>query len=212
MSKPKTTSSSPLIAHLQECVQRRDAGALADLRSGLGKAPGTASRMFPHVVPYLGGVHEAHEQWYYLVATLFAQWHQSQLGKEEGQETPLNSQGREAKSRRNFGESLAELVADNPDQSKSLDRRVVALLNSHPDDLPVHLRHMVSLLRGQRVSIDWQVLLADLPRWGYDDRPVQRAWARSYWRDRAETEGSEASQPDDEPPSEEEEADAEEAD
>jgi CRISPR system Cascade subunit CasB len=212
MSKSKTAVPSSLIAHLEDCVRRHDAGALAELRSGLGKSPGTASRMFPHVVPYLGGVPEFQERWYYLVATLFAQWHQSQLGAEEDRDEGEKSEDRPEKTRRNFGDSLAELVADNPDQAKSLDRRVVALLNSHPDDLPVHLRHLVSLLRGQRVPIDWRQLLVDLPRWSFDDRPVQRHWAGAYWRGRADTEIQEASTQDDMEASDEESSEADEPD
>ena len=49
-----------------------DRGALADLRTGLGKPPGQAPRMHKHVVPFLGEKPGRNDRWFYTVATLFA--------------------------------------------------------------------------------------------------------------------------------------------
>jgi CRISPR system Cascade subunit CasB len=90
--------------------------------------------------------------------------------------------------RTNFGASFKQLGSDD---SSSVERRFVALLNSHRDDLPNRLRHAVSLLRAPGVPVDWAQLLRDIQSWDHPDRFVQVQWARSFWappRQDAETE------------------------
>ncbi len=41
------------IGHLEKLVKEQDRGALAALRRGLGKPPGTTREMDRHVLPYL---------------------------------------------------------------------------------------------------------------------------------------------------------------
>jgi CRISPR type I-E-associated protein CasB/Cse2 len=57
----------------------------------------------------------------------------------------------------------------------------VALLNARQEDVPAHLRHIVSLLASREVPIDWACLLCHLKAWNREDRDVQRAWSRSFW-------------------------------
>jgi CRISPR system Cascade subunit CasB len=45
--------SNALILHLGELEKNKDRGALAALRKGLGKAPGSVPEMFEHVIPYM---------------------------------------------------------------------------------------------------------------------------------------------------------------
>ena len=61
------------------------------------------------------------------------------------------------------------------------EKRFVALLNCHQEDLPDHLRHAVSLLRSKEIPIDWARLLRDLRWWHREDKRVQRDWARAFW-------------------------------
>lgn len=65
--------------------------------------------------------------------------------------------------------------------SDSIEMRFVALLDAHPDDLFVHLRHAVALLRTAELAIDYDDLLLAIQRWGANDRHVQRRWAREFW-------------------------------
>lgn len=62
-----------------------------------------------------------------------------------------------------------------------VERRFVALLNCHRDDLPAHLRHAVGLLKSKEIPVDWAELLHDILRWDSESRSVQRAWARAFW-------------------------------
>ncbi|MBA3946027.1 MAG: type I-E CRISPR-associated protein Cse2/CasB [Herpetosiphonaceae bacterium] len=165
------------IHYLHSLVERDDRTTLAALRRGLGKEPGTASEMYPHVVPFLpGGKGLRDEMPYYLVAALFG-WHQKDWSS-DGQ-------------RPNLGGSLAQLRRQQanergtePEQGDSTERRFVAVLSSTFDDLPYHLRQMIGLLRTKEVPVNWRQLLSDLKHWEDDDRYVQRDWARSFWKQR----------------------------
>src|SRR5690242_10106207 len=54
----------------------KNLGALAALRRGLGKSPGTVAEMYPYVVQYLPQQASRRvEDAYFLIASLFA-WHQ----------------------------------------------------------------------------------------------------------------------------------------
>jgi CRISPR system Cascade subunit CasB len=70
--------------------------------------------------------------------------------------------------------------------SESLEKRFVALLNCHRDDLPNHLRQAVSLLKSEDVSINWRRLLKDILSWDHETRFVQQQWAREFWQSKAQ--------------------------
>jgi CRISPR system Cascade subunit CasB len=171
------------IGHLEKLVKEQDRGALASLRRGLGKPQGTAREMDRHVLPYLppeSAIHasprENQENAYYLVGALFAYWHQ---GKDTvGPNQPAN-----------MGTSLRALVeretaegGSRDDAEKRVEKRLVALLNCHKDDLPDHLRHTIGLLKSKEIPINWLQLLNDVQNWQHENRDVQRRWARQFWR------------------------------
>jgi CRISPR system Cascade subunit CasB len=172
------------IAHLEKLVNEQDLGALANLRRGLGKPPGTAREMDRYVLRYVPyGVKEAQENAYYLIASLFACWYQ---GKDAVNPNPPE----------NLGTSLHALVKKNvekdktnrnyedkwKDAEKSIEKRLVALLNSHQDDLPKHLQHTISLLKSKDIPVNWSQLLHDVQNWHSENHEVQRRWARGFWR------------------------------
>lgn len=165
------------IGHLEKLVKEQDRGALAALRRGLGKPPGTAREMDSNVLPYLPPDAGARlEDAYYLVGALFAFWHQ---GKDS---MAKNQSG-------NMGASLLALVdqetvdgGDRVDAEKRVEKRLVALLNCHYDDLPDHLRHTVGLLKSKEIPVNWLQLLNDIQNWQHKSRDVQRKWARQFWR------------------------------
>jgi CRISPR system Cascade subunit CasB len=162
------------IGHLLSLVQRDDRGALAALRRGLGKSPGEATAMHPHVLPWIPpSVLERDERWYYLVAALFAmhplQW--------PTREHPAGAT--------NLGASFARLRSAA--NAAGVERRFTSVLNSDEEDLPQHLRQAVGLLRSGGVPVDYTALLRDIRWWGAENRPVQRRWARAFWRERTAT-------------------------
>ncbi|MCL6622969.1 MAG: type I-E CRISPR-associated protein Cse2/CasB [Syntrophobacterales bacterium] len=168
---PAGEEKSSFIRYLEDLVRNQDRGALAALRRGLGKPPGTALDMHRYVVSYLPPkLTWMQEEAYFLLAALFAYWHQ---GKDLVAPNPPA----------NLGASLAQMATrENED---SLDRRFTALLKSHREDLPHHLRQVVGLLKSNEVPVDWQQLLKDLLNWDHENQFVQRKWARSFWGRRA---------------------------
>ncbi len=162
---------------LQALVDKEERGTLAALRRGLGKPPGVVAEMHPFVLRWVApGATSWQEESWYLVASLFA-IHQKPWWPAEGK--PGN----------NLGASFARLA--RAVDSKSIERRFIAMLNCDADDLPQHLRHAVSLLGSHDVPVDFAQLLRDLRGWNADSRWVQRNWARSFWAggQRAETAG-----------------------
>lgn len=172
MSPPTTTREQRFVAMLKQLVAREDLGALAALRRGLGHTPGDAPQMYPYVMPFLPeGMHQRDEDAYFLVAALFA-WHQFDWTPTPSPDgTPGDT---------SFGASFRLLAQET--ESGSIEKRFVALLNAHHDDLPEHLRHAIGLLKSKNVPVDWVRLLRDLRAWDHPARYVQRSWARSFWR------------------------------
>lgn len=164
--------------HLASLAGREDGdarAALAALRRGLGKAPGEAAEAARYVFPWLQ--QDASSQQvdaYFLVAALFAthqlSWHRGENDRAL-----------------NLGGSFRRLAPPDSDDGAGAQRRLVALLNAHPEELSRHLRHAVSLLKAHEVPIDWAQLLRDVHEWTYEGRPVQLDWARAYWGGAAAT-------------------------
>jgi CRISPR system Cascade subunit CasB len=154
---------------LAAMAERDDRAALAALRRGLGKPPGTAPETFPHVVPNLPPDPSPRlERAYYLVASLFA-LHPVHWERPAGDRTVTD-----------LGASFG-LLAQRSSNSAGVERRFLHLLLAHEEELPGHLRHIIGLFKAHEVPVDWVRLLRDLPRWDHEDRTVQRRWARSYY-------------------------------
>jgi CRISPR system Cascade subunit CasB len=149
--------------------KRDDRAALAALRRGLGRPPGTVPDMYRYVVPWLPD--EAppwREDAYYLIAALFA-YHPKEGG------------------RGNMGNHFAR-TRDPQGDNTAIERRFTTLLAAHPDDLDDYLRQAVSFLKSEEVPINWHQLLSDVMAWGHPERYVQQRWARGFWGRAAEVE------------------------
>jgi len=144
-----------------------DRAALAALRRGLGRQPGETIEPY-RVILTLPGARPARwqEDACFLVAGLFA-WH-------------LRPWHGPADGPTNLGASLRRHADQKPGDGP--ERRFVALLNADREDLPVHLRHVVGLLRTSETTIDYAQLLRDVQAWSAETRHVQRAWSRAFWR------------------------------
>jgi len=168
--EPKETNFATWLADLVS-----DRGAMANLRRGLGKPPGSVHHMDRYVLKFLSGEAEENDyQPYYLIAALFAFWHQGKDKVTPSSPTDLGASLRSLVDK--------EAVLGNRDEvEKRIEKRLVALLNCHRDDLPDHLRHIVSLLKSKDVPINWAQLLHDIKGWDWESRSVQRGWARAFW-------------------------------
>jgi len=150
-------------------VEREDRGALAQLRRGLGKPPGSCAAMYPYVVPWLRTDCPPWEQdAHYLVASLFA------------------SHADHSDHFRSMGETMRRVGAASGDDA-STERRFVALLNASGDELPDHLRHAVALAKSKGVSVNYERLCKDIMNWNSDFRNVQKAWAADFWAQKITT-------------------------
>lgn len=181
--------------------------ALARLRRTLGKDPDRAMRAYAYVTRWTQNLDElfprrvydkaqhAQYEWqvscYFHVASLFAYYHQRRSWHHAADIR---------KTERNFGASLRLLdeqrrkegnAGEAQERSKSLEKRITALLMSRRADLPERLRHAIALLKAEKIPIDWVQLLEDLKWWDADysrrssSNPVpsvQRRWANSFWR------------------------------
>ncbi|MBI2873705.1 MAG: type I-E CRISPR-associated protein Cse2/CasB [Firmicutes bacterium] len=148
--------------------------ALATLRRGISGRPEVTFWLDRYIRPFIPSrATPWQERCYYLVAALFAT-HQGTWPTDDTDERD-----------RNLGASLAGLVRRESQrvhaESGGVERRFIALLSSHQDDLDVHLRHVISLLASRDVPVDWALLLCQIKHWDREDREVQRSWARSFW-------------------------------
>lgn len=170
-----------LVEELKRLAKRREAdpgarATLAILRRAVGQRPGESADAARFVWAFLP---RDAPQWqvdedeaaFHLIAGLFALHPHPWLEADT------------AAGARNLGASFACLRAavEQRRGGESVERRFVALLNSHEDDLPKHLRQAVSLLRSDEIPVDWLRLLRDIRRWDREDRWVQRRWAQAFW-------------------------------
>jgi CRISPR system Cascade subunit CasB len=163
----------PFVRSLIRLFTEEDRAALAALRRALGKQPGEAAEAHRYVLPFVApGMKPWDENAYYLVGALFA-LHPANWGPPEEQAEQQQA------TTTNMGASFRRLAGEV--ESGSVERRFVALLNSHPDDLPEHLRHAVGLLKSKEVPVNWSQLIHDLRNWNHEARWVQRNWARAFW-------------------------------
>jgi CRISPR system Cascade subunit CasB len=80
----------------------------------------------------------------------------------------------------NLGDHLACTIATDADRA-AVERRFVALLKAHPDDLAGQLRQAISFLKAKEVPVNWSQLLLDMCAWDHPQRYVQRRWATAFW-------------------------------
>lgn len=156
----------PLLLLLHSLQDNR--AAMAHLRRGLGQPRSMAPEMHRYLLPLLPDrISRWDEQSYYLIAALFASHPRS------------TTTG-------NLGEHFARTIVQAGDSGReAVERRFMALLDAHPDDLAFHLRQAIAYLRArEETPVNWQRLLYDVMDWGrHNRRPeVQRRWAQGFWR------------------------------
>lgn len=163
---------SGFIAWLED-MNERDTKVRAMLRRSLAFDPGVHIPAYPYVEPFLKGEAEGwRRQMHYLVAGLWAaHWREGQ--------TEAKVKLAVAIARYDF-ERRKSLSADDRRKPTSTEKRFITLLDADEDQLPHRLRQMVALLNEQ--PLDFQILLNDLLFWSRDDKRVQNAWARDFYR------------------------------
>lgn len=167
----ETKEEPRLISYLRGLGKRQDRAALANLRRGLGKPPKTSMEMYPYLGQFLSNEPKhSYEDAVFIVAALFAYY----------PDAPGNVG--------NLGASLRQLK----DESDSIEKRFVALLNAEAEDLPYYLRQIIGLLKSKEIAVNWEQLFRDVQYWNSDKRFVQQAWARGFWGNSRKSEKEES--------------------
>ncbi|MEF9996714.1 MAG: type I-E CRISPR-associated protein Cse2/CasB [Burkholderiaceae bacterium] len=153
---------------LQRCADS-DSSVIAEFRRSLSFDPGTYAPVFPWLEPHVGHAANRARERAYLVTGLWA------LASKRGSGDPCSlpdAMRRVARSR----------------ESRSVEARFVALLDSEGDELIWRLRHVIDLIAAEKVTLNWPALLRDVLAWDADSRFIQQRWAREYWRSEASLE------------------------
>jgi CRISPR system Cascade subunit CasB len=148
----------PFVTYLEGMSE--DRAVLAELRRGLGRAPGEAVGMFPYIVPFIRSAYD--EADHYLIASLFALH-------------PVSTQ------RGNMGDHLYAYTQEVGDDAATT-RRFTQLLRQRRDSLDPLLRQHISLLKSRDIAVNWHQLMWDLRWWDEAARRVQKRWASAYWK------------------------------
>lgn len=152
------------IGQLQKLVEAEDRAALARLRHSLAFEPGEYVHAFPLVERFTINLGAERRKLYFLVAGLFATHPETSHDPKE-----------------NIGRTLKRLYVAQ-DESPSIEKRFLALLEADDDQLPEHLRHLVHLLRSKGFAVNWEKLLQDLISRQYDEDKTKKEWAQGFYR------------------------------
>lgn len=169
-----TTGTTKRFNRMLERIAKKPE-ALATLRRGVGRPLEDSPGSWPFVIAAAGD-HHYRQEVAHVVLGLFALHHQSQ---EPG---AMNVQGQ------GFGEACAVLAlrrAQAGGSATGVNRRFQAALAAETlTALAVHLSGLVTMLRDEKVPLDYSKLFWNLLAWGSLDyrNSVALGWARDYFR------------------------------
>ena len=159
------------------------AAALAKLRRGIGKEPGSQPDLWEVTLDELPeslvGTDDRPsygERAVHTALTLFAL---HQQGKEI-KEKCMNEAGA------TLGGAMRQLIRRKPEREAAIKRRLIATVTSDSfEELAWHLRGLVQLLRDEEITLDYPLLAKELYRYQYPgnrDR-IRLQWGRQfYWQ------------------------------
>lgn len=171
-----TATSSTATSAIEQVLTRvaGDAGALAALRRGVGRSLEESPDSWPYVL-MVTGTRRWREPAAHLTLGLFALHHQSKAA---------GSLSKEGSSLGKAAWALKSSRGVSGASEQGIERRLRAALASETiDALGVHLRGLVTLLRGAEVPLDYPRLYRELCAWLSPDRRqrVCLGWARDYF-------------------------------
>jgi len=164
--------ASALERLLATAAKRPD--VLAQLRRGVGRPLDDAPAAWPYVIPVAGGS-RWREEAVHVTLALFALHQQA---KEAG------SMNRRGNSVGKACRALATARSDSGASAEAIERRFRAALGADTiDSLAVHLRSLVTLLRGADIPLDYPRLYRDLCAWRHLEgrQRVALRWARDFF-------------------------------
>ncbi|MCI0422897.1 MAG: type I-E CRISPR-associated protein Cse2/CasB [Acidobacteria bacterium] len=146
-----------------EKLNEGDTKVRAVLRRSLAFDPGAFVPAYPYIEPFVKDESIAfRREMHYFVAGLWAtHWREGRTG------APMK-----------IGKVCA--AHQKASGSTSTERRFINLLDADSDQLPHRLRQMIALLKEH--AIDFDALLNGLLFWNDDQKRIQNAWARDFYR------------------------------
>ncbi len=176
-----TTTETGPPSSIERVIHRveSDPAALAELRRGVGRSLEDSPDSWPYVAE-IAGTKRWREPAAHLAIGLFALHHQSRAPGS------MNKEGW------SLGKACRVLAFRRKSSGASEDgvarRCQAALAAETPEALGVHLRGLVTLLRGEEVPLDYKRLYSDLCSWLWPEsrRRVCLAWARDYFATRSD--------------------------
>lgn len=159
-------------------------GDLATLRRGVGKKPGEIPQLwalfledFPEELDQSKFTRQAAENAVYQALTLYA-FHQ------QGKSPKTENMHRKGEKRRNsLGLAARKLAKNDEDMDRILTRLNCVIHADNLDEMSVHLRSLISLLRSSDIPLDYANLARDLFRYQYPAKrdQVRLDWARDFY-------------------------------
>ena len=154
---------------------------LADLRKGVGRAPGEIPELwgvFLQNMPetfYSTSRKPTRAEWaVYTALTLFAVHQQGH----DPNSDPMNRTGA------SFGSAVGRLVKSDDDEARIIRRFNTAATSSDIAEAAYHLRTLVQLLRGDGIPLDYPALARDLYLYQNSEMApsVRLQWGRDFYR------------------------------
>jgi CRISPR system Cascade subunit CasB len=161
-------------AQIKQILAKDDRAALAKLRRGAGKRPGSMPEIWAYTLGWLreeDKPDECAEHAVHVALTLFAVHRQ-------GTEISGQSGG-------TLGAAVAKLKAtQNEDDAKAVIRRFnTAATAETVEELAVHARSLVQLLRARNIDMDYPKFAGELYRWQFDREAMRLQWGRDFWKE-----------------------------
>jgi CRISPR system Cascade subunit CasB len=154
--------------------------ALAELRRGIGKAPGELPQLWGYFLEempedFYGYMEPSRAEWaIYTAITLFA-LHQ------QGKDPALKPMQKDGQS---LGSALSHLVHDSNDRERIARRfNTIATANSM-EELSHYMRGAIQLLRGEEIGLDYPKLAGDLYCFQFPElvSGVRLRWGQDFYR------------------------------
>lgn len=154
--------------------------ALAELRRGVGKAPGEIPQLWGYYLEsmpeeFYGDTEPSRAEWaVYAALTLFAV---HQQGKDP-QTNPMQKDGQ------SFGNALSWLVHEDNDRERIVRRFNTIATASNVDELFHYMRSVIQLLRGENIGLDYGKLAGDIYCFQFPEliSSVQLRWGQDFYR------------------------------
>lgn len=153
--------------------------ALAELRRGIGKAPGEIPQLWGYYLEsmpeeFYGDTEPSRAEWaVYVALTLFA-LHQ------QGKDPQVESMQKEGQS---FGKALSYLIHSADDQERIIRRFNIIATANGVEELFHYMRSGIQLLRGENIGLDYAKLAGDIYCYQYPEliANVRLRWGQDFY-------------------------------